>query len=107
MAEEPARNPFHLFYFNSEVGSLPPPQRINALSEPDASRNGGQGRSSFIIGKGLAFPDFWSRLQHLSPAATEARLPDSEAAPAPRDASRCPPEPGKLARRPALRGYKP
>lgn len=63
-------NTLHPFHFNPEVGSLPTPQRVNALNEAGMGRNltqGSRGMRSFIIGKGLAFRDFQSRLQHFGP----------------------------------------
>lgn len=61
---------------------LPFPQRINALNEVGTARNldpGSRETGSLIIGKGLAFPDFKSRLQHLGPRPPPKRtLPDSK-----------------------------
>lgn len=109
-AGAPHRNTLHHFHFNPEVGSLPTPQRVNALNEAGLGRNltqGSRGMRSFIIGKGLAFRDFQSRLQHFGPWLQPRRDCLTARKSRRRDASPCFPVPRKLARHPAQRGHKP
>lgn len=84
------------------------PQRIDAFNEPAAGGMGGPGRTSFILWKGLAYPDFSSGLQRLGPRRARkhdrltARRSERLGTRVPR-----PPVPGKLARSPALWGTNP
>lgn len=87
----PNRNTLHPFHFNPEVGSLPTPQRVNALNEAVYGKkpNSGKPRNEILYyWKRPRIPGLPEQVAALwPPAATEARLPDSEAVPAPRDAS--------------------